>query len=99
MQQKKDVREVHRKAVRIDIENRLRKWERLTNEQREGERQLRVSPEKLHRVAKKARKSAEQQVVAAHRNMIKGSYGGDYPQHRHGAYPISEHVGHSTGAV
>ena len=71
IQQKKDDREVHRKAVRVDIENQLREWERSTNEQREGERRLRVSPEELHRVAKKARKSAEQQVAAAHRNIIK----------------------------
>jgi len=42
VQQKKDDREVHRKAVRIDIEHRLREWERSTNEQREEERQLRV---------------------------------------------------------
>ena len=62
---------MHRKAERIDIENRLREWERSTNEQREEERQLRVSPEELHRVAKKAHKSAEQQVVAAHRGIIK----------------------------
>ena len=32
---------------------------------------MRVSPEELHRVAKKARKSAKQQVAAAHRNMIR----------------------------
>ena len=32
VQQKKDDREVHRKAIRIDIENRLREWERSTNE-------------------------------------------------------------------
>ena len=37
---------------------------------REGERQLRVSPEELYRVVKGARKLAEQQVVAAHRNII-----------------------------
>ena len=66
VQQKKDDREMHRKAVRIDIENQLREWERSTNEQREGERQLRVSPEELHRVAKKVRKSAERQVAATH---------------------------------
>ena len=71
VQQKKDDKEVHWKAVGIDIENRLREWERSTNEQREEERQLRVSPEELHRVVKKARKSAEQQVVAAHRDIIK----------------------------
>ena len=70
IQQKKDDREVHRKAVRVDIESQLREWERSTNEQREGERRLRVSPEELHRVAKKARKSAEQQVTATHRNNI-----------------------------
>ena len=29
------------------------------------------SPEELHRVAKKARKSADQEVVAAHRKTIK----------------------------
>ena len=45
---------MHRKAVRIGIENQLREWERSTNEQRGEERQLRVSPEELHRVAKKA---------------------------------------------
>ena len=44
VQQKKNDREVHRKAVRIDIEHRLREWERSTNEQREEERQLRVGP-------------------------------------------------------
>ena len=71
MGQKKEDREVHRKAVGIDIENQLREWERSTNEQREGECQLRVSPEELHRVAKKARKSADQEVVAAHRKIIK----------------------------
>ena len=71
VQQKKDDREVHRKAVGIDIENQLREWERSTNEKREGVRQLRVSPEELHRVTKKARKSAKQQVVAAHRDIIK----------------------------
>ena len=44
IQQKKDDREVHREAVRVDIENQLGEWERPTNEQREGERRLRVSP-------------------------------------------------------
>ena len=73
MGQKKEDREVNRKAVRIDIENQLREWERSTNEQREEECQLRVSPEELHRVAKKARKSADQEVVAAHRKIIKRS--------------------------
>ena len=58
VQQKRDDREVHRKAVGIGIENRLWEWERSTNEQREEERQLRVGPEELHVVAKKARKSA-----------------------------------------
>ena len=43
MQQKKEDREMHRKAVGIDIENQLREWERSTNEQREGECQLRVA--------------------------------------------------------
>ena len=41
VQQKKDDRKVHRKAARVDIENRLREWERSTHEQKEEERQLR----------------------------------------------------------
>ena len=55
VQQKKDNREVHRKAVRVDIKNQLREWERSTNEHRERERRLRVNHEELHRVAKKVR--------------------------------------------
>ena len=52
VQKKKDDREAHRKAVGFDIVNRLREWERSTNEIREGARQLRVSPDELLRVAK-----------------------------------------------
>ena len=69
VQQKKDDREVHRKAV--DIESQLREWERSTNEQTDEEHQLRVKPEELHRAAKKACKSAEQRVTSAHMNIVK----------------------------
>ena len=42
----------------------MREWERSTNEAREKEDQMRVRPEERHKVAKRARKAAEKQVVA-----------------------------------
>ena len=42
----------------------MREWERSTNEAREKVDQMRVRPKELHKVARRARKAAEKQVVA-----------------------------------
>ena len=71
VQQKKADREEHRRTMRGKVVEAITEWQVETNEWREGKRLLRVSEEEVDTEAKRLRKAADKDVIAAHRDIIK----------------------------